>query len=90
MNDLRRRAFLTSGSASVALVAGGRFAFAGHATTEEQLQIPESVAGRLASQLPPFDGAFVFDQLVCRAMATDYGHYVHHMPLGVLFPPTQL
>jgi FAD/FMN-containing dehydrogenase len=52
------------------------------------MQIHASVAGRLASQLPPLDGVFVFDQLVCRAMATDYGHYVHHMPLGVLFPKT--
>ncbi len=52
------------------------------------MQMHASVARRLASQLPPFDGVFVFDQLVCRAMATDYGHYIHHTPLGVLFPKT--
>jgi hypothetical protein len=35
------------------------------------MQVHASVAGHLASQLPPFDSVFVFDQLVCRAMATD-------------------
>jgi hypothetical protein len=48
MSDLTRRDFLTSGSASVALVAGGGLVFAGEASAEEQMQIHESVAGRLA------------------------------------------
>jgi cytokinin dehydrogenase len=66
----------------------GEFVFGGEVSVAEQVRFRDSLAGRLASQLPSFDGVFVFDQLVCRAMATDYGHYVHRMPLGVLFPKT--
>jgi cytokinin dehydrogenase len=87
MNHATRRAFLAATGASVAMVAG-EFLCAREVSAEEQTRFRDSLAGRLASQLPSFDGVFVFDQLVCRAMATDYGHFVHRMPLGVLFPKT--
>lgn len=88
MNRLTRRQFLSSTGASVAMLAGGEWVFGSRVSAQEQAQIRGSLAGRIASQLPRFDGVFILDQLTCRAMATDYGHYVHRMPLGVLFPKT--
>ncbi len=86
MESISRRSFLGSVAASVAFAANGQLAFSEEVSGAEQMRIRESLAGRLAAELPPFDGIFVFDQSVCRAMATDYGHYIHHMPLGALFP----
>jgi len=86
MESISRRTFLGSVAASVALSANGQLAFSEEMSGAEQMRIRESLAGRLAADLPSFDGIFVFDQSVCRAMATDYGHYIHEMPLGALFP----
>jgi hypothetical protein len=86
MESMSRRTFLGSFAASVAFAANGKLAFSGEVSGAEQMRIRESLAGRLAADLPSFDGVFVFDQSVCRAMATDYGHHIHHMPLGALFP----
>jgi hypothetical protein len=86
MESISRRAFLRSVAASVALSANGQLAFSEEMSSAEQMRIRESVAGRIAADLPSFDGIFVFDQSVCRAMATDYGHHIHDMPLGALFP----
>jgi cytokinin dehydrogenase len=86
MESITRRTFLGSIAASVALSANGQLAFSEEMSSAEQMRIRESLAGRLAADLPSFDGSFVFDQSVCRAMATDYGHHIHNMPLGALFP----
>jgi cytokinin dehydrogenase len=86
MELISRRGFLESVAASVAVSANGQLAFSEEMSGAEQMRIRESLAGRLAGDLPSFDGIFVFDQSVCRAMATDYGHHVHHMPVGALFP----
>jgi cytokinin dehydrogenase len=90
MEPISRRTFLGTVAASAAFSVNGKPAFAQDVPTAEQMRIRESLAGRIAAELPSFDGSFVFDQSVCRAMATDYGHYVHHMPLGVLFPKSVL
>jgi cytokinin dehydrogenase len=86
MESITRRNFLGSIAASVALSAKAQLVFSEEMSSAEQMRIRESLAGRLAADLPSFDGSFVFDQSVCRAMATDYGHHIHHMPLGALFP----
>jgi cytokinin dehydrogenase len=86
MESVNRRAFLGCLATSMAFSVNGTLAFAQELSGAEQMRIRESLAGRLATSLPSFDGTFVFDQSVCRAMATDYGHYIHNMPLGVLFP----
>ena len=86
MESISRRTFLGSVAASVAFTANGRLAFSQEVSGAQQMRIRESLAGHFATDLPSFDGIFVFDQSVCRAMATDYGHYVHNMPLGALFP----
>jgi hypothetical protein len=86
MESMNRRAFLGSLATSMAFSVNGKLAFSEDATGVDQVRIRESLAGRLAASLPSFDGTFAFDQSVCRAMATDYGHYIHHMPLGALFP----
>ena len=86
MESISRRTFLGSVAASVSLAANGKLAFSQEVSGAERMRIRESLAGRLAADLPSFDGVFVFDQSVCRAMATDYGHFIHHMPLGALFP----
>jgi hypothetical protein len=86
MGSISRRAFLSSVAASAAFTVKGKLAFAQDVPNAEQMRIRESLAGRLAGDMPSFDGSFVFDQSVCRAMATDYGHHIHNMPLGALFP----
>ena len=86
MEPISRRTFLGSVAASVAFTANGQLAFSQEVPGAQQMRIRESLAGRLAADLPAFDGVFVFDQSVCRAMATDYGHHIHHLPLGALLP----
>jgi cytokinin dehydrogenase len=88
MESISRRAFFGSVVTSIAFAASGQLAFPQDMSGAEQERIRRSLAGRLAPSLPSFDGIFVFDQSVCRAMATDYGQYIHHMPLGALFPKT--
>jgi len=73
MGSISRRAFLSSVAASAAFTVKGKLAFAQDVPNAEQMRIRESLAGRLAGDMPSFDGSFVFDQSVCRAMATDYG-----------------
>src|SRR5277367_6632654 len=84
MESISRRAFV--GSVATAFAVSGQLAFPQSVSSTEQERIRRSLVGRLSASLPSFDGIFVFDQSVCRAMATDYGHYIHHMPLGALFP----
>jgi cytokinin dehydrogenase len=86
MESINRRAFLGTLATSIAFSIHGNLAFSEDTSPAEQVRIRESLAGSLAAGLPSFDGTFVFDESVCRAMATDYGHFIHHMPLGVLFP----
>jgi FAD/FMN-containing dehydrogenase len=76
---------------SVLKLAGGTVAYwAGSSLVHGAELIPanlkKSIAFQLAGGLPKLDGVFVFDDAVCRAMAADYGHYVHKVPVGVLFP----
>src|SRR5262245_29001902 len=71
-----RRSFCKFAAAgTVAFLVEGKLAYA-----------DKLAAHPLVSDLPKLDGVFVFDSAVCRAMADDFGHYVHRMPLGVLFP----
>jgi len=80
MESINRRTFLRSVAASMAFSVNGQLAFSQDVSGAEQMRIRESLAGRLAADLPSFDGSFVFDQSVCRAMATDYGHHVGAKP----------
>lgn len=48
--------------------------------------VAASVALSARGQLAFSEDVSTAEQSVCRAMATDYGHHIHHMPLGVLFP----
>jgi len=88
MESISRRTFVGSVATSMAFAVSGQLAFSQSVSSAEQERIRRSLVGRLAASLPSFDGIFVFDQSVCRAMATDYGHYIHRMPLGALFPRT--
>lgn len=77
-----RRSFLKLVGGTVAYMAGGSLVFG----AELPASVKRSLAFHLATQLPRFDGAFVFDEATCREMAQDFGHYVHRMPFGVLLP----
>ena len=77
-----RRSFLKLAGGTVAFVSGGQLVY-GSTVPQE---VRSSLAFHLASDLPKLDGIFVFDDAVCRAMADDFGHYVHKMPIGVLLP----
>lgn len=80
--DTGKRAFLKLAAGTIAYMAGGSLVY-GAALPES---VRKSLAFRLTARLPYFDGVFVFDDAICRAMAQDFGHYVHRMPIGVLFP----
>jgi hypothetical protein len=48
---------------------------------------PIETQNQLVLEWPALAGrriAAVFDQSVCRAMATDYGYHIHHMPLRAI------
>ncbi len=79
---ISRRGFIAAAvGTSMAYLLDGELTFAEGASAADQQRVQ-----KLASKMPSFDGIFVFDQSVCRAMATDFGHYIHKMPLGALFP----
>jgi len=82
VEPISRRGFVAAAvGTSMAYLLDGKLTFAQRASAADQQRVQT-----LASKLPSFEGIFVFDQSVCRAMATDFGHYIHKMPLGVLFP----
>src|ERR1700734_2640565 len=78
--QLSRRCFSKLAAGTVMYLAGGSLMY----SAELPEEFRGSVAHRLASELPSFDGVLVFDDAVCRAMASDFGHYIHHHPIGVL------
>jgi len=79
---ISRRDFIAAAAGtSMAYLLDGELTFAQGASAADQQRVK-----KLASKLPSFEGVFVFDQSICRAMATDFGHYIHKMPVGVLFP----
>lgn len=80
--DPGRRSFLKLAAGTVAYMAGGSLVYGASLPAS----VRKSLAFHLTAQLPRFDGVFVFDDAVCRAMAQDFGHHVHRMPIGVLFP----
>jgi FAD/FMN-containing dehydrogenase len=79
---LDRRTLLKLAGGSIAVWSGAGRAFATAASAVN----PDSAAARLAGDLPPIDGVFAFDPAICRAMATDWGKWVHRLPIGVLLP----
>jgi cytokinin dehydrogenase len=82
VKPISRRDFVAAAvGTSVAYLFDGKLTFAQSASAADQQRVQQ-----VASKLPSFEGVFVFDESVRRAMATDFGHYVHKMPLGVLFP----
>ena len=82
MKPISRRDVLAAAvGTSMAYLLDGKLTFAEGASAADQQRVQQ-----VASKLPSFEGVFVFDESVRRAMATDFGHYVHKMPLGVLFP----
>lgn len=81
-NQIDRRGFIGLAAGTVAYLVGGKLVYG--ATLP--LEVRSSVAGRLGEQMPELDGVFVFDEASCRAMATDFGNYVHLLPVGVLRP----
>jgi cytokinin dehydrogenase len=79
---ISRRGFVAAAvGTSMTYLLDGKLTFAQGASAADQVRVQ-----KLASKLPSFEGVFVFDPSICRAMATDFGHYIHKMPLGVLFP----
>ena len=85
-STVSRRDFLFRAGASLALLAETPAALSAVSIRPTNRVPHGSIAARLAEELPPFDGVFVADDATCEAMATDWGHYLHRVPLGVLFP----
>src|SRR3712207_4033758 len=79
---LDRRSFCKLAAGTMALVTGP--------SAVQGANIPLSVKRSIAHHLGPdfsdLQGMFVIDPSVCWAMADDFGHYIHRMPIGVLFP----
>lgn len=80
--SMNRRRFCQLAGGTVAYLAGGSLVFG--STLPAFLE--KSLAAKLTPDLPRFDGTFVFDAEACRAMADDFGHHVHRLPIGVLEP----
>ena len=85
-SPVSRRDFLIRAGATLALLAETPAALSALSIGHRNDIPRDSLAARLAQELPPFDGVFVADDATREAMATDWGHYLHRVPLGVLFP----
>jgi cytokinin dehydrogenase len=81
--QMYRRDLLKYAGGALAYIAGGQLVFADKVSAAIQKR---SLANRLAEDLPEFEGVFAVDEGVCYAMGTDFGHFVHNRPIGVLFP----
>lgn len=82
IHSMDRRSFCKLAAGTVAFLAGGSLVYG----KDLPSWLRQSPAADLASELPSFDGVFVFDSQICRSMADDFGHFIHRMPIGVLFP----
>lgn len=83
---LDRRTLLKLASSSLVYVIGDELFFGSKVSAAQKLKFSTSLGARIAEDLPPLDGAFVIDMQACEKMATDFGHFVHRLPMGVLIP----
>jgi hypothetical protein len=75
-------------SSSAIYLLGTQVACGSRVTDDQRAGFADSAACDLAGQLAQLqlDGAFVFDAAACKAIAVDWGHFVHRTPLGILKP----
>lgn len=89
-DKIDRRTLLKLAGSSLVYLVGAKVSFGAALAEGAVARFAASPARRLADELPPLDGVFLFDPVACREIAVDFGHFVHKIPLGILKPASAL
>lgn len=84
--SISRRELLKLGASSLAYIVAGQIFFGEKVSAEVVRRFSDLDIINLLKDLPKFDGVFSIETELLNQFADDFGHSIHHLPLGVLRP----